>query len=523
MNVANSLVKILEENGVKHIFGHPGEQILPFYEALSKSSIEHILMRHEQGAAHAADAFSRSSDKLGVCISTGGPGALNLTMAVATAFKDNVPILVITGDNPTCTKNKDYFQSINISEIFKNITFKSFNPKNSKEALHDFNMAIEILNKSPKGPVHINLSKDILLGESPEYVKTVFNTDYNYENIEIAKNLIKKSKKPLIIAGAGIKYSKALDAFKKFVNDTNIPVCTTYQSKGIISEYEPLNLGLIGVRGSKLTEYALLNSDLIIALGSKLSERTIIDKSLIKNKLIHVNIDKDVLYGDYRIHGDVLRFLKEIQELNFKSTNKWLDDIHLNKDDLIIEGLDSNNLNPQIAIKNILDVFKNSIIVNDAGTHTTWTTIMSKLDESSKLIFSGSFAPMGYGLPGAIGCSIANPDSNVILINGDGGFQMNIQELATIFEYNLPITICILNNSELGIIRQYEEEFYNMKKYQVDLENPDFIAISNAYGIDSSKVKSENQLKIALKEAFKSKKPYLIEIIVDSENIPFPK
>lgn len=523
MNVANSLVKILEENGVKHIFGHPGEQILPFYEALSKSNIEHILMRHEQGAAHAADAYSRSCSNFGVCISTAGPGALNFAMAVASAFKDNVPILVITGDNSTDIKDKDYFQSIDIHEIFKNITFRSFNPKNPKEALDDLNLAIELLNKCPKGPVHINLSKDILLEDVLEYEKPNFNIDYNYDNIEIAKKLILNSKKPLIIAGAGIIYSKASDKFKNFIYEKNIPIVTTYHAKGIISEYDDLNLGLTGVRGSKMSDYAVNNSDLIIALGAKLSERTVPDNSIIKNKLIHVNIDEEKLFGDCKIHGDVLKFLNEVESLDFKSSDKWLDDILLNKEDILIEGLDSNDVNPQIAIKNIYDSYKNSIIVNDAGSHTIWAMIMSKLDDSSKLLFSGSFAPMGYGLPGAIGASFARPDLKIVVINGDGGFQMNIQELATIYQYNLSITICLLNNHQLGLIRQYEEDFYNMEKYQVDLENPDFTAISKAYNIESIKVKSEKQLKTALDKSINMKKPYFIEILVSPENIPFPK
>lgn len=523
MNIADRLVKILEENGVKHIFGHPGEQILPFYKALQGSKIQHILMRHEQAAIHACDAYSRSSSNLGVCVSTAGPGAMNLTMGLATAFKDNVPILVITGDNSIDIRNEDHFQSIAISKIFKNITFKSFNPKSVKELLNDFYIAIQILNKNPKGPVHINLSKDLLTCSDISIKKPKYDPVFNYDNLNKALDLIKKSKKPLIIAGSGIKYSNSIREFRNLVYEKNIPIVNTYPAKGIISEFDEHNLGLLGIRGSKKSNYALKNSDMVIALGSKLSERTVQDLSFVEDKLIHVNIDEEKLKGKCKIHGNLAIFLKELNSLNLKFPNEWIDEINSVKDDFKIQGLDSHKLNPQIAIKNILNCSNDSLIINDAGTHTTWTTIMSKISENSQLIFSGSFAPMGYGIPGAIGSSIGNPSKDIVLIVGDGGFQMNIQELATISNYKLPIKICLINNNELGIIRQYEEDIYNMEKYQVDLDNPDFIDISNSYGISSEKVNSIKNLKVALKNAFRVKKPYFIEIMVESENIPLPK
>ncbi|MDL2247005.1 thiamine pyrophosphate-binding protein [Methanobrevibacter sp. OttesenSCG-928-K11] len=524
MNVAERLVKILEDNDVCHIFGHPGEQILPFYNALKDSSIEHILMRHEQAAAHAADAYSRTSSKFGVCISTGGPGALNFTMALATAFKDNVPMLVITGDNPTDIRNKDYFQSIAISDIFKNITFKSFNPQNSSEAICSFKLAIEILNKEPKGPVHINLSKDILLNSDIPLDEVNYIPDYDYTNIPEAKELIKNSKKPLIIAGSGILYSNSLKSFEKFIRNNSIPIATTFHSKGIISEFDKLNLGLVGIRGLSISDYALDNADLIIAIGSKLSERTILDKESIKNKLIHINIDKNCLYGECQIHGDVKKCLNEFNQLQLEINNNWLNEIYANDVPVEIEGIHSEDipLKPQSAIDTILSNFKESIIVNDAGSHTTWTTLLTKLDKSSRLVFSGSFAPMGYGLPGAIGAYIANPSKKIVLINGDGDFQMNIQELATVSQYNIPITICILNNNELGIIRQYQEELYNVKKYQVNLINPDFEAIAKSYEIESTKVSSKIELNNILRDISIKNKPFLIEINVASENAPLP-
>lgn len=540
MNAAEAIVKILEKANVDHVFGHPGEQIIPFYSALKGSKIEHILMRHEQGAIHAADGYARASGKFGVCVSTAGPGALNLTMGLATAFKDSVPMLVITGDNPLL-KSKDGFQDINISSIFKSISFKSFHPIDGRSAVSNFKEAVEILKNEPKGPIHINLPKNVLLDENlgnfpNNYV--IYRPDFNYDSINDAVDEIKKSKKPLIIAGAGVFWGKATENLKKFAETNNIPIAHTYHAKGIIKNSK-LSLGLVGVRGTKMANYAFNAADLIIVLGSKLSERTTaIDGDLAvykhlpsnfkthETKAININIDKKSLFGNIKIHGDVGLVLKELNSLN-KITNSlddsWLDKIHDNNEKLYIEGLDSDMvpIKPQVAIEILLSFFKDNIIVNDAGSHTTWVNLLSEKYSNERIIFSGGMGPMGYGLPAACGVSIAKPDEEIILINGDGGFQMNIQELAVIASENLPVLIIILNNSQLGIIRQWQETYYDNLRYDVDLDNPDFIGIANAYGIDCETVSSKEGLKLALND-LKLDKPYLIEVLVDEENIPTP-
>ena len=510
MNVAGKLVEILEEEGIEDVFGIPGEQIMPLYKALSESSIKHVLTRHEQAAAHAADGYARSSGKIGVCIATASPGALNFTMALATAFKDNVPILVLTGDNELKYRGTDHFQTTPQVDIFKNITKASYNPLNGTEAAYMLRAAIYELKTIPKGPIHINLSKDVLLSEEFEDFKLCYLCEDDLSNITKAQELINDSKKPLFILGAGA-ISQA-DKLKKIAKKYQIPVTTTYHGKGIISELDDVNLGLVGIRSTPRSKYAFENADCIIALGIKASERTL---PTLPDNLIHVNINKDVLIGDYPIHGKVEDFLDEI---SFKKTD-WLDEILEIDNTLKFEGLD-DDLKPQAAIKRILDKYDDNIIVSDAGSHTTWTSLLKKSLRPRQLLFSGAMAPMGFGLPAAIGAGIATGEK-IIVINGDGDFQMNLQELATIKDHDLDIIVFILNNSEFGIIRQWEEDFYGMSPYQVKLNNPNFIKLASSYGIDAVRADNLEDLEFLLEKNLSG--PLVVEVIVEKENIPLPE
>ena len=608
MNTAEVLINLLEKDGVKHIFGHPGEQILPFYKFLKDSSIEHILTRHEQGAVHAADAYARSSGNYGLCISTAGPGAMNLVMGLATAFKDSVPILVITGDNDYSKKDEDIFQNSPINSVFENITIKSFHPDCGKSAIFNLIEALIILHKSPKGPVHINLSKDVLLEDidfdaivfkeiidSFDYplfddfdcglcsdleifdkkiscfddfysLVDIFDKYFIYydgklifdkglyvksddsnkntlkdvdKDINLAIEKVKLSRKPLVIVGNGIVWGKSIEKLSAFVSKTWVPIATTFHSKGIISESDKLNLGIVGLRGTSLANYAYENSDCILALGAKLSERTIASCCYddVRDKIIHINIDENCLKGNVNLCMDVSCFLdlllNEIDSRDYKDKDyilysDWINEIYSNYEALIVEGVDEKEenyipLRPPYAINKIVNAFKGSYFLSDAGTHTTWTTLLSKNDKFGKLLFSGGFGPMGYGLPASIGVAIAHPNDKAVVICGDGDIQMVIQELATIREYDLNVVVFIIDNSQLGIIRQWEETVYDMGKYQIDLRNPDFVKLANAYGIDSIKVESQEDLELAIDKASNSHHPFLVDVCVCEENIPLPK
>ena len=510
MNVADRIVKILEEEGIENVFGIPGEQIMPLYKSLSTSNINHILTRHEQAAAHAADGYYRSSGKIGVCIATASPGALNFTMALATAFKDNVPILVLTGDNELKYRGSDHFQSTPQVDMFKHITRASYNPLNGTEAMYVLRAAIYELKTMPKGPIHINLSKDVLLQEEFDDFDLCYLCEDDMSNLSKAQKLIDSAKKPLFILGAGaISQRENIGMLAKMYQ---IPITTTFHGKGIISELDDINLGLVGIRSTPRAKYAIENADCIIALGIKASERTLPE---IPDNLIHVNLNKDVLVGDYPIHGKVEDFLSEI---NFKKVD-WLDEILEISNDIELDGLD-DDLKPQSAIKRILNRFADNIIASDAGSHTTWTTLLKKSKRPGQLLFSGAMAPMGYGLPAAIGASVAT-DERVVVINGDGDFQMNLQELATLKSNNLDVIVFILNNSEFGIIRQWQEDFYDMESYQVKLDNPDFVKLAASYGIDAIRTDNLEDLELILDKDLKG--PLVVEVVVESENIPLPK
>lgn len=510
MNVADKFIKILEDEGIQDVFGVPGEQIMPLYQALSKSGINHILTRHEQGAAHGADGYVRASGKIGVCIATASPGALNFTMAVATAFKDNIPLLVITGDNELKYRGSDHFQSTPQVEIFKNITQSSYSPLNGTEAMYVLRASIHELKNFPKGPIHINLSKDVLLEEDFDDFELCYLCDEDLSNISKAQELIDKCKKPLFILGAGaISQSENIT---RIVEKYRIPVTTTFHAKGVVDDNHKLNLGLCGIRATPRAKYAFKHSDCIIGLGIKASERTLPE---VPDNFIHVNINKDVLIGEYPIHGKVEEFLFETHYHEVE----WIDEILEVDGDYHLTGLD-DEAKPQAAIRRILEKYDDGIIVSDAGSHTTWTTLLKKSSRPRQLLFSGAMAPMGYGLPAAIGAGVAT-DEKIIVINGDGDIQMNIQEFATLKEQDLDVIIFILNNSEFGIIRQWQEDFYNMEAYQVKLNNPDFIKLAASYGIDSIRVDNLNDLELILEKELAG--PLVVEVIVESENIPLPE
>lgn len=313
-----------------------------------------------------------------------------------------------------------------------------------------------------------------------------------------------------MILGAGAISQK--DNIQMLAEMYQIPITTTFHGKGIISEDEDINLGLVGIRATPRAKYAIENADCVIALGIKASERTL---PVIPENLIHVNLNKDVLIGDYPIHGKVEDFLLEI---SFRKVD-WLNEILKIDNSIEIEGLDAD-LKPQAAIKRILEKFPENIIASDAGSHTTWTTLLKKSKKPGQLLFSGAMAPMGYGLPAAMGAAFATSE-RIVVINGDGDFQMNLQELATIKENDLDIVIFILNNSEFGIIRQWEETMYGMEPYQVKLNNPDFTKLASSYGIDAIRADNLEDLELILEKELTG--PLVVEVVVESEDIPLPK
>jgi acetolactate synthase-1/2/3 large subunit len=522
---ADALVKILESNSVKFIFGHPGEQILSFYDALRSSNIKHVLMRHEQGAAHAADGYARVSGDFGVCAATAGPGALNLVMGVATAFKDSVPLIVITGDVPRDLKGKNVFQDIDVEGVFRPITLDTFHVEDPEKGILKLKKAIESIKHGKTGPVHLNFPKDVLDEHVPIEVldqNIEYHNHMSFNGVDDAIKLMEMSKMPLILAGTGIIWAHAVNKLRDFSEKYSIPVTTTYSARGVLPENHPLCLGMIGLRGTTAANFAGKNCDLLIALGCRFSERTKLGVG--DCKIIHVNPDREVLEGDVKIQGDAGRFLDKIDNVEIKNMNEWLQELEGHKRTYEVKtSYDDIPIKPQRAVKEILNASNDATVISDAGTHTTWVTLLKNVTRPSSLLFSGGFGPMGYGLPAAIGASLANPQERVVLVVGDGGFQMTMQELAVIAQEKLPILICIINNSCLGIIKQWQDMHYR-ERYEVELENPDFIEIAGAYGIKSKRVNAPGEVFKAVKDALELEEPYLIDIMVDTEEgIILPK
>jgi len=524
---AEEVIEILDLAGVKYVFGHPGEQILPIYEALRKSEIKHVLMRHEQGAAHAADGYARASGNFGVCIASAGPGALNLTMGIATAYKDSVPLLVITGDVTLESRGCNVFQEIDTTAVFKPITIMSSFIETPEEGVIKLKEALEKFRHGKTGPIHLSIPRDVLdkeidVSKIKKDIPLQTSRESPYRYAETAAKLIENSQKPLIIAGTGILWSNAVDKLINFANRYNIPVSTTYPARGVFPIDNPLYLGMIGTRGTEKAIYAGINSDLIVALGTRLSERT--TKGIGRCQIIQVNLDEKSLKGNVNITGDVGSFLDSLGDLRVSDFRNWLDE--LDKYSTVYDlksDFDNIPVKPQRAVKEILDAAEDSVIVNDAGSHTTWVTLLQQIKEPASCIFSGGFGPMGYAVPASVGVALAKTDKNVVVIVGDGGFQMTSQELATIKQLNLPVVICLINNQSLGIIKQWQNMNYG-KTYEVELENPDFNKLAESYGIDSKRLNAPGEIYHMVKRALKMKKPYFIEVMVDAdEEVPLPR
>lgn len=521
-NIAEHLIETLEKNGVKYIFGYPGEQVLAIYEALRKSKIQHILMRHEQAAVHAADAYARITGEYGVCLATAGPGAMNLTMGTAAAYKDNVPIILISGDVDSNVKGQDTFQDIDLNSVFKPITIKSYKVNSPEKLQNNINEIFKYKKDGITGPFYINMSKDIQYKPHNTHHKIIEHEKIKLptqNDIEDIIKSIKESEKPIIIAGSGIIYADAIEEFKEFVKKTKIPVTTSYHARGIISEKDPQNLGLQGNRSTEKNRKTTENADLILAFATKLSERTM--KNVKTDNIIQINTKEEHQKCDKFYKYNIKDILIRLNEEQLPQVNhEWIEEIEKIKTEKPRKPQDTQKLNPEVVIQEILKkADENTTIILDAGTTPTYFTLHSKLDKHSQMIFPGGFGPMGYSLPASIGASFARENDIIFATTGDGSVQMTIEELAVISRYQLPVIIFIINNQSLGIIKQWQD-MANNPNYEVSLDNPDFIKIAEAYDIKADNISSLDELNTKVDQAIAERKPHLFNIEVENIHIP---
>ena len=543
---ARILLECLSRLGINEIFGYPGGAVIPIYDELYNfKEIKHYFARHEQGAVHEADGYARSTGKVGVCLATSGPGATNLVTGIMTAHMDSIPLLVITGQVSSSLLGKDAFQESDIVGITVPITKNNYLVQDIKDLPRILKEAYYIASTGRPGPVLVDIPRDIQLQEIPydEFNKIYENhfslEGYNpvYEGhkgqIKTAIKMIKDSKKPLIIAGAGILKAHAYEELKEFVEKTNIPVAMTLLGLGSFPGNHELALGMIGMHGTTYANYAANEADLIIAAGMRFDDRvTGNPQKFIPNaKIIHIDIDpaeigKNKLI-DVPIVGDLKNVLTDLNEKAPKvSYDEWLKQIKKWKKEysLTYRKTEDDILIPQEILSEIDKITKGNVIVaTDVGQHQMWAAQYLTFNNPYSILTSGGAGTMGFGLPAAIGAQVANPNKKVLAVVGDGGFQMTFQELMLIKEYNLPVKIFIINNSYLGMVRQWQELFHEKRYSSVDLSyNPDFIKIGEAYGIKSIQLTNKKDLKKHLKKILESDEAVLVECIVEKEENVYP-
>lgn len=538
MRGGEAIIESLKNMGVKTIFGYPGGQTIPFYDMLYDSDLDHILVRHEQCAAHAADGYARASGRVGVCLATSGPGATNLVTGIGTAYMDSSPILAITGQVPTHLIGNDAFQEADIIGITMPIVKHSYQPKDPDLIPSMVKTSFKIASTGRPGPVLIDVPKEVQerelskfddsLIETPGYNPTIKG---NLRQVKKACSLIREAKRPLILAGAGVIISNASEELKEFAETINAPVMTSLLGKGAFDETNDLALGMLGMHGRKVSNDSVNESDLLIAIGIRFSDRTTgrLDSFVPDTKVIHIDIDpaeigKNVEV-DLPIVGDAKNILSSINK-NLKGysasddVNSWADKIKQRKFDLIPRmTYDDVPLKPQSVIKEIAEVLTaDSIVTTDVGQNQMWAAHFYDTQKPRKFISSGGLGTMGFGYPSAIGAKVACPDDPVVSINGDGGFLMVCQELATVKDYDIPVIGIVLENRTLGMVYQWQSLLYNNRHSQTTFGNsPDFVKLAESFGIDAVRITEPGETKEALSKAIKDNEAILLDIVVDPD------
>jgi len=538
---AQAVLECLKKEGVHTIFGYPGGAILPFYDALyHEKEIKHILVRHEQGAAHAADGFARATGQVGVCVATSGPGATNLVTGIATAYMDSIPIVAITGQAATAFLGRDSFQEADITGITIPITKHNYLIKKAEDLPRIFKEAFHIARTGRPGPVLIDIPKDVQINKlNFKYPEKVNIPSYkpNYEGhpkqISAAAKAIQSSKRPLIYAGGGVIASGASKELTEFAIKCNIPVTTTLLGKGCFPETHELSLGMLGMHGTVYANYSIQECDLLIAIGARFDDRVTghIEKFAPKAKHIHIDIDPAEIGKNVKIDipivGDVKTVLCQlIEKAATKDDHRpWLEQIVEWKKKYPLSYKNDNGIKPEFVVEQIYEATKGeAIITTEVGQNQMWAAMFYKYTKPRTFISSGGLGTMGYGFPAAIGAQVGCPDKIVFDIAGDGSILMNIQEMVTAVANKLPVKIAVLNNSYLGMVRQWQELIYGKRYSQVSLEtNPDLVKVAEAFGAAGITVTKPEEVRAAIEQSLTIKdRPTLIDFRVAKEENVYP-
>lgn len=532
MNKSGSqiVLQALKDEGVDTLFGYPGGAVIPLYDALydEQESLNHIRTAHEQSAVHGADSYSRSTGKVGVCIVTSGPGATNAITGIANAYLDSIPLLVISGQVPSSLLGKDSFQEVDITGITMGITKKNYLVRHIDELEKTIKEGLKVASSGRMGPVLIDIPKDIFMSQGT-YKNLSVPMDINKEicpNCHKAIDLIKKSKRPVIIAGGGVKSANASKLILDFAKKNHIPVLNTLMGLGTIDLKEELAFGLVGMHGSLEANMAVKKSDLLLAIGTRFSDRVIGNPKFFapNAKIIHFELDNTELNKNLETYlhvtGDLKSNLNHIYE-NLKPTDRksWVIDVSNFKS----KKPNKEEFNAKLIIDKINKKYKDAFVVTDVGQHQIWTAQHWRFNRPNSFITSAGLGTMGFGIGAAIGAQVGNPNDHVVLFTGDGSFRMCAQELLTIAKYNLPVKIILFNNHSLGMVRQWQDLFQDKKFSQTTLhDHVDYIKLCEAYGINAYKALNTNELDHILNSKIEDNKPVLIECVIDNNLFAYP-
>ena len=536
---AQILIESLRKEGVEIIFGYPGGQVLPIFDALYDAPIKLVLTRHEQAAAHAADGYARATGKTGVCLATSGPGATNLVTGIATAYMDSVPMVAITGQVKSFLIGNDAFQEADITGITRPITKHNFLVEDVKDLARIIKEAFHIASTGRPGPVLIDLPSDIQMHETefvyPDKVE-IRGYKPTYEGhpgqIKRAAKAISESKRPILYVGGGAIISEASEEVRELAIKNEIPVTTTLLGLGAFPQGHKLSLGMLGMHGTAYANHSIMESDLIISVGARFDDRVTgkLDEFAPHAKVIHIDIDPASVAKsvevDIPIVGDAKAILKKLNKAVKKpDTKDWLKKIDDWKNKHPLKYKDDDKLRPQYVLEEIYKLTKGeAIICTEVGQHQMWTAQFYTFTKPRTMLSSGGLGTMGYGFPAAIGAQIGKPKATVFDIAGDGSIQMNIQELATAVINKLPIKVVILNNCYLGMVRQWQELFYNKRYSYTSLGGvcPDFVKLAESYGAVGIRVTKKSEVKNALERAIKIDNTVFLDIHIEQEENVFP-
>ena len=522
--VASALVNTLLKLGVDSVFGYPGAAVLSIYNELSYTNkITHYLVRHEQAAIHAAEGYARTSGKVGVVLVTSGPGFTNTITGIVNAYTDSTPLVVLAGDVPTTSKTEKIFQKVDIVSMTKSCAKKVYSLTKKDDIEQILEEAFAVADTGVKGPVVIALPRDILESEYKSKNTNIIEYDQKTNNysgaIDKLNKLLSTAEKPLVLLGGGA--INASQEIKDFIGKYNLPLVSTLMGIGIYPSESDLYIGMIGINGAQSANTVLENCDLLISFGAAFSDRTTCKRVNFGSDTKIASVNLNLISEDFelQIKADVKEFIQQYlnKKLSYTVNSEWLRQIKAIKEEFVAGDTSANCLHSSYVLATLSEYTRNyePIVVTDVGQHQMLTAQFYNFNKPRKFITSGGLGTMGFGLPAAIGAHIANPDNLILNITGDGSFQMNLQELATCREHHIPVKIIIMNNGYLGMVRQMQEKIYN-NRYQVEMINPDFVKIAEAYDLFAIRVTKKYELIPAINKAIEHNGTAIVDIMIDA-------